>query len=374
MNIKIGENIKRLRAAKNITQEKLANHLQIAYQTISKWERNEGYPDITMLIPIANYFEVTVDEILGGDAAKNEIKIQEYLDEFDRLSNIGCEDEKFEMIAKAYQEFPHDWRIINKYIANLIWGGEGAFNKNLDEIERLCDDIMERCNIDYIRYESISILSWVYLERKNEIKALAILDKLPGISSTNINEKAFLFKGEDEKKQLKYTREAIDQFAQQLTILLRNILLWNNGTLTREEKIRGFENIINIIKLVYGEDNYCGFMNYHLDELYIWLGNQYILNKEHDKGLECLHTAFDYAVKYDSIPYEETKLEGIFVKDVVFDMKKVYSGSKGNEVKRELDFIKKWCDEENSIYSEVRNHPKFIALLEKYEPLAKDTK
>jgi transcriptional regulator with XRE-family HTH domain len=167
MNIKIGENIKRLRTAKNITQEKLANHLQITYQTISKWERDEGYPDITMLVPLANYFEVTVDEILGADAAKNEIKIQEYLDEFDRLSNIGHEDEKWELITKAYREFPHDWRIMNKYIAKLIWGKENGVKKrlpggNLDEIQRLCDDIMERCNIDSIRYETTMILSWMY--------------------------------------------------------------------------------------------------------------------------------------------------------------------------------------------------------------------
>ena len=74
------------------------------------------------------------------------------------------------------------------------------------------------------------------------------------------------------------------------------------------------------------------------------------------------------------LPYEETKLEGIFVKDVVFDMRDVYSGSRGNNVKRELDFIKEWRDEENSIYTDVKNHPQFIALFEKYEPYAKDSK
>ena len=115
-------------------------------------------------------------------------------------------------------------------------------------------------------------------------------------------------------------------------------------------------------------------MNYHLDELYIWLGNNYIRNKEYDKGLECLHTAFDYAVKYDAIPYEETKLEGLFVKDVVFDMRKVCSEFKGNEVNRELDYIKEWRDEENSVYAEVKTHPKFIELSEKYEPYAKEIK
>lgn len=374
MNIKIGENIKRLRADKNITQEKLANHLQITYQTISKWERDEGYPDITMLIPLASYFEVTVDELLGADAAKSEIKIKKYLDEYDRLSNIGHEDEKFEFISKVYQDFPHDWRIVNKYIAKLIYGEENGFKKNIDKIERLCEDILERCNIDGIRYENTEVLSWVYFDKYGEDKSLELLDKLPGIHYTHSSQKAFLFRGEDNAKMLKYAREAINEFTEQTIILLRNILLYNDDDITVQEKIKGFEDIINIVKLVYGENKYCGFINYHLGEFYIWLGNNYIKNKEYDKGIECLHTAMDYAVKYDEIPYEETKLEGIFVKDVIFDMRKVYSGSKGNEVKRELGYIKEWRDEENSIYDGVKNHPQFMALFEKYEPYAKESK
>jgi len=378
MNIKIGENIKRLRLNKNITQEKLANHLQITYQTISKWERDEGYPDITMLIPLANYFGVTVDELLGTDAAKNEAKIKAYLDEYDRLSNIGYEDEKYEMITKAYQEFPCDWRIIRRYIWKLLYAKGnrefGGVMRHADEIERLCDDILERCNIDGIRYDAISTLSSVYLIRGDEPKALEILDKLPGVNNTNSNERAFLFKGYDDVKHVKYLREAINEFAEQLVVMLRNVIQYNSESLTIQEKIKGYEDIINIIKLVYGEDKYCGFMYYHLTELYIWLGNNYIRNKEYDKGIECLHTAMDYAMKYDSIQNGESKLEGVFVKDVIFNSYNVYSSFKSNGVKRELNYIKEWRDQENSIYADIKNHPRFIELFEKYEPFAKETK
>ena len=370
MNIKIGENIKKLRINKNITQEKLANHLQITYQTVSKWERNEGFPDITTLIPLANYFDVTVDELLGTDAAKNEAKIQEYLNEYDRLSNIGHEYEKFGLIAKAYQEFPHDWRIINKYIAKLMYGDRDGIKNNAEEIKRLCHDILERCNIESIRHESIYVLAMTYEDEGDEEKALEFIDKLPSVFFTRTNLKAFMF---GKEKSLKSTREAISEFTEQLTVLLRNIILYDQ-TLSIHEKIKGFEDIISAVKLIYGEDKFCGFMNYHLNEIYIWLGNAYIKNKEYDKGIECLHNGLDYAVKYDAIPYEEMKLEGIFVKDVVFDMRNVYSGSKGNEVKRELEFIKEWRDEENSIYADVKNHPKFIELFEKYEPYASETK
>jgi len=374
MNIKIGENIKRLRINKNITQEKLANHLQITYQTISKWERDEGYPDITMLIPLANYFEVTVDELLGTDAAKNEIKIQEYLDEYDKLNNIGYADEGYELIIKAYQEFPHDWRIINKYIEKLKYGKEArekGFLTNEEEIRRLCEDILERCNIDSIRYEALYSLAMVYSEKGDEEKAVETLDKLPDVFYTHTTLKGFIFNSIE--KNLKYHREAVDKFAEQLSVLMRDVIMWDKN-LTVSEQIKGFEDLISVIKLIYGEDKYCGFMYYHLDELYIWLGNRYIQNKEYDKGIECLYTAMDYAIKNDEIPYEETKLEGIFVKDVIFDMRKVYSGSKGNEVKRELDWIKEKCCEENSVYADVKNHPKFIELFEKYEPYAKEYK
>ncbi len=49
MNIYFGENIKRLRSEQNLTQEALAGFLGVSFQTISKWERGETYPDITML-------------------------------------------------------------------------------------------------------------------------------------------------------------------------------------------------------------------------------------------------------------------------------------------------------------------------------------
>ena len=64
MTIYIGENIKRLRLQKELTQEVLAEFLGISFQSISRWERGESYPDITMLPVIANFFDVTVDELL----------------------------------------------------------------------------------------------------------------------------------------------------------------------------------------------------------------------------------------------------------------------------------------------------------------------
>lgn len=73
MEIIFDRNLKKLRKDKNLTQEELAGFLGISFQSISKWERNEGYPDITMLPILANYFDVTVDELIGSDIITKEV-------------------------------------------------------------------------------------------------------------------------------------------------------------------------------------------------------------------------------------------------------------------------------------------------------------
>ena len=74
MQLYIGENIKRLRKQKGVTQETLAERMHVSTAAVSKWERNETLPDISMVIPLASYFDVSTDELLGLDAAKNEEK------------------------------------------------------------------------------------------------------------------------------------------------------------------------------------------------------------------------------------------------------------------------------------------------------------
>ncbi len=65
--------------------------LQMSKQSVSKWERNEGYPDITLLPRIAAYYDVTVDDLLGcGEREKRE-KLAEFdpIREHERFRTVG---------------------------------------------------------------------------------------------------------------------------------------------------------------------------------------------------------------------------------------------------------------------------------------------
>ena len=75
MNIYFGENLRELRQKRKLTQEKLADFLNVSFQTVSKWERGENYPDICTLLEISSFFKVSVDDLLGVNRAESEEEI-----------------------------------------------------------------------------------------------------------------------------------------------------------------------------------------------------------------------------------------------------------------------------------------------------------
>lgn len=66
-----GAAIKELREKKRMTQLQLAEKLGVSDKTVSKWETGKGYPDITLLEPIADAFSVSVAELLSGTTVSN---------------------------------------------------------------------------------------------------------------------------------------------------------------------------------------------------------------------------------------------------------------------------------------------------------------
>jgi len=66
-----GAVIKKLREKHNLTQAQLAEKLSISDKTISKWETGKGYPDISLLEPIAKVFQISITELLSGNEVNN---------------------------------------------------------------------------------------------------------------------------------------------------------------------------------------------------------------------------------------------------------------------------------------------------------------
>ena len=62
----IGERLLKLRKKRNLSQEDLANVLDVSRQTVSKWETDQTTPDFDKIVPLCEYFGITSDELLSG--------------------------------------------------------------------------------------------------------------------------------------------------------------------------------------------------------------------------------------------------------------------------------------------------------------------
>jgi transcriptional regulator with XRE-family HTH domain len=121
-----GQRLTNLRKQHNMTQNDIAQKLNISYQAVSKWENDITSPDIDSLIALADIFEISVDELLGR---KQEEKVNVESKDFNHLIctiEIGDEDDtmKFNLPLSIVEN------LVSSKQKNIING-----NKQLKQID-----------------------------------------------------------------------------------------------------------------------------------------------------------------------------------------------------------------------------------------------
>ena len=74
--MEIGKKLKDARIKSGLTQEEIAEELNVSRQTISNWENEKSYPDIISVIELSNFYSISLDDLLKGDE-----KMIEHLEE-----------------------------------------------------------------------------------------------------------------------------------------------------------------------------------------------------------------------------------------------------------------------------------------------------
>ncbi len=198
MKILIGNNIKRLRREKELTQETLAEYLNVSVAAVSKWERNETYPDITLLFPLAQFFGVSLDELMGYDEKRMEDEVKQVMKEYERLGDERKFEERLAFITKAYLDYPNSDIILYRYMWDIA--GDWADNDpqvllaRKEELLKLCDRILAVSNDEDFRLDTWNMRAKIlHAEGKTE-EALEIYQKrFPSFYATVGQKKEQLF-------------------------------------------------------------------------------------------------------------------------------------------------------------------------------------
>lgn len=199
MELKIGEKLKHMRRMKNLTQEEVAAHLGISFQAISKWERGDGYPDITMLPALANYFHVTVDELIGMDelaSAEHYGKINRQWEENNREKRNR---ENVQLMRQALKQYPGDALLMVQLSTSLekLDGTASERAKYLQESIAVQEQILRYCEDSEVRGATMYNICFAYEKAGEHEKALEQARKLPNLYKARENALTILLDGEE---------------------------------------------------------------------------------------------------------------------------------------------------------------------------------
>lgn len=201
MNLSIGANIKRLRLERKLTQDEVAAHLGVSFQAISKWERGDGYPDIETLPSIANYFSVTVDELLGVSELEKKSKYDEINAEWRLNNKNGLHAENVEMMKEGLKAFPNDALLLVQLSTSLekLDGTPEQKEKNLRESIAVQEQIINYCDDCEVRGATLYNVCFAYWKIGERDKAVEQAKKLPNLYKSRENALVYFLHGEEKR-------------------------------------------------------------------------------------------------------------------------------------------------------------------------------
>lgn len=123
----VGSTIRELRKNKNLTQEELAMAINVTPQAISKWENNVGLPDISQIIPLATFFDVSTDIILGIAQNNRNEEINEILNACNKRTLKKDDINSWLLIQDALKKYPTNLDLLQE---SIEYGISLAYKEN----------------------------------------------------------------------------------------------------------------------------------------------------------------------------------------------------------------------------------------------------
>lgn len=196
MELNFSQTIKALRKERGITQEELATYLGISVQSVSKWERGDGMPDISLLPHIAAFYDTTVDYLLGCDAVRTEKAIQAFKEQAQALINKGKRRESLELCRQYQKKYPHNETVLNHLMHDLYIVDRIG---NSSEIFAIADKLLGSKNSE-IHFAALTMLALTHASIGNDQIAVTYARQVP----TNKDLLRLVLKGDELVEHCKW--------------------------------------------------------------------------------------------------------------------------------------------------------------------------
>ncbi len=286
----IGMKIKELRRKKDMTQEKLAEYLNVSFQAVSKWETGVASPDLSMIVPLVRLLEVSTDELFGlaeKEVATRQMELERLWDE---TLHTGDTAKRYEIAQVAVAEYPGNFDY-------LLWFANAEESYAIHNCERNSDE--QKLHFENaIRYYNRIIEDCDDIDTKNAA-IYGMVMNLPNIGRRD--EAVEYAKQHPEANELLkwcLSGEEWEIHRQKMILYKLDALVgeleWGRSSL---ESIQVAEKII---KLVIDDENYL----WHHDTLmhnYIWQAICLTRLKQYEEAISVLQKSHNHAVLYEQM-------------------------------------------------------------------------
>lgn len=318
MELYLGENIKKLRLERGLTQETLADFLGVTFQSVSRWERGEGYPDISMLPVISKFLNVSVDELLGVNRAEDEEQIDKLLKEHDNLTD---ENLIWESINNLKEKYPNDFRVQLRYMGNLIFYNKITDNKSI--INSIYQNIQKNCTVDSVRICAKRYYIY-YLETLAHTEGSGvsfedcekIIEEMP-LMRDGREMYCFNYKMHSRSDCYEKIQEAIEE---ELFLFYQTLsdYYFCSEKFSRAYQIEIIEKMKDFFNFVYDDGNYSRMWRIVTNCCYGILGWFYFEKGDTEKALLNLRKSAELAVRFDNLD-KTTTLHSTLFEGKTFD-------------------------------------------------------
>lgn len=363
MNLNIGGNLRRLRRERDLTQEELAEVLNVSFQAVSKWERGDSYPDITLLPGIASFFGVSIDDLLG----MNELLRAEKIEEIHRLAARRMSEGTHEDMAAVYREglkrFPNDESLMRGLTDALIGIRKGDAGVSRDEaLEAIAvyERMLKYSSNDFYRNHARASLPGAYFlagERERE-KAAEEAQKLPSIYDTREYTLIHVTRGDD---QIKAIQSLLHMFMYNFWQITRfaapndTYIMDTGGDFfgyTAQQRIGILDIGIRALELMSDKDDH-PYLPLRISFNYRAMAELAISDGQYDQVLDYIEKAADYAQMNDAMP-EEIRYSSALRNRAGTGYKEHSHGCR-----QLLMFLKRDC------FSSLKRNERFVSVVER---------
>ena len=360
MIMSIGEKIKDLRKSRNMTQEDLAEFLNVSISAVSQWEIGKTMPDITFIPLICNVFGVSSDELLDINVNSNKSEIQNIRTEASKYYSRGFVSEGKELLECGLNKFPNSYGLMLDYMHVLELerrkSPPEAYARKIDaEIIRLGEKIVSECKEFDTRASAIQNLCIVYSDIGKEDRAVELAYKMPRSILSRESLLELIYKGDKLRElsinNLLYTN--IQNIANRIKCNYR--MDSGDWLYSSKEMTLLIKKQIDFIKLIFEAEDY-GFYNETLCDSYKKLAFDCAESKDIEETLCYIENAAKHAINFvEYIDCGELKYSSILFKGKI-EKSSVHLDHKFNNVYHLLEYFK------DAHFDFIRNNEKFIEI------------